>query len=70
MTESVIAEARPVQQVNNPVKPPEWVQWGVKIRPEVKERLSAFCERNEFSMQDTIDVALQDYMDLFERSGQ
>lgn len=62
-------EARPVAQVQNPVKPPEFVPWMTKIRPQTKEILIAFSGRTGFSMQDILDVALLDYVENFEKTS-
>lgn len=63
-----MTEARPVQQITNPIKPPEFVQWAIKVRPSVKEQLIDFSERHGYSNQDVIDAALQDYMEMHEKA--
>lgn len=60
-------ESRPVAQVQNPVKAPEFFQWAIKINRVTKDKFSSFCMKNGFSMQDTLDAALLDYMELFAR---
>ena len=61
---------KPVAQVQNPVKAPEFAVWTTKMRPATKLRLEQFAQANEFAMKDIVDVALLDYMDNFERMQQ
>ena len=56
---------KPVAQVQNPVKAPEFAVWTTKMRPATKLRLEQFAQANEFAMKDIVDVALLDYMDNF-----
>ena len=67
ITETQPAMSKPVAQILNRIKPPEFVQWAVKLRREIRARLSAFAEHNGFSMQDVTECALLDYMDNYER---
>ncbi len=61
--------SRPVQQIHNPVKAPEHVQWACKLNRITKDRFAKFCEDNGYTMQDVVDAALLDYMDLHDRTN-
>ena len=67
---NVPPSCKPMAQVQNPVKAPEWERWLTKMRPATKLRLEQFAQANDFAMKDIVDVALLDYMDNLERLQQ
>lgn len=59
-------EAKPVAQVKNPVKEPEWKNCSCVIRTTTDRRFRQFVKAQGFLMKDVLDAALLDYMDNFD----
>ena len=56
--------AKPVQQINNPIKAPVWKTTSLQFMHETWNALEEFCKENDYSKRELVDVAIREYLKM------